>query len=212
MARWHASQHERKDSDFARMPNIWASTIFYSTGPGFWGLMEGPEVDDTLRETYWGKDGTWPRGDDSHGGVMSSSLSFNPGTSASTQASQNPWAQAQSQFQQLGQALSSGNLSAAQAAFSALQQNAPQGGQSSQNAQGSSAQSPMAALSQALQSGNLSAAQQAFSQIQQAQGQHHHHHHGSQSGSSSDSSTSTASTTATSATSGTTGTTVNLTA
>jgi len=101
---------------------------------------------------------------------MSSSLSFNPGTSASTQASQNPWAQAQSQFQQLGQALSSGNLSAAQAAFSALQQNAPQGGQSSQNAQGSSAQSPMAALSQALQSGNLSAAQQAFSQIQQAQG------------------------------------------
>jgi hypothetical protein len=115
-------------------------------------------------------------------------LSVTSSTSALSTINQNPWAQQKSEFQQLGQALQSGNLAGAQQAFSALQQNAPQG-PSGQSAQGNSSQSPFAALGQALQSGNLSAAQQAFSQLQQAGGHHHHRHHGSQ-GSSSSTSTS----------------------
>jgi outer membrane protein assembly factor BamD (BamD/ComL family) len=139
---------------------------------------------------------------------MSSGLNFNPSTSATQSASQTQWAQAKSEFQQLGQALSSGDLSAAQSAFNALQQNAPQGA-SSQSGQGNAGQSPFAALGQALQSGNLSAAQQAYSQIQQTKGQHRHHHQGE---SQSSDSTAAAATPAVPDASGTTGTSVNVTA
>jgi hypothetical protein len=89
------------------------------------------------------------------------------------------WSQANNPFQQLSQALASGNLSAAQQAFAAIQQNAPQGS-TAQNGQGSTLQNAFTALGQALQSGNLAAAQQAFTQLQQAGG-HHHHHHGQES-------------------------------
>jgi len=94
--------------------------------------------------------------------------------------------QFQQDFQQLGQALQSGNLSAAQSDFATLQQLAPQGQSSS--AASAQAGSPIAQqfsqLSQDLQSGNISAAQQAYTTIQQnfqnqqtGQTQTHHHHH-----------------------------------
>jgi outer membrane protein assembly factor BamD (BamD/ComL family) len=94
--------------------------------------------------------------------------------------------QFQQQFQQLGQDLQSGNLSAAQADFTTLQQDNPQ--VASNN--GAQNNSPIAQafnqLSQDLQSGNISGAQQQYTTIQQdfqsaAQNQgvaHHHHDHG----------------------------------
>lgn len=92
------------------------------------------------------------------------------------------------EFQQLGQDLQAGNLSAAQSDFATLQQLGPQN-QSNSTAQNSN---PIAQafeqLSQDLQSGNVSAAQQDFATIQQdfqnmssqaqVQGTAHHHHHG----------------------------------
>jgi hypothetical protein len=108
-----------------------------------------------------------------------SSLSVSSITTNPYQAASQGLGTGQSQLQQLGLALQSGNLAAAQQAFSALPQNAAQGGTSSTGGSTSN-QSSLAALGQALQSGNLAAAQQAFSQVQQAGG-HHHHHHGSHS-------------------------------
>jgi outer membrane protein assembly factor BamD (BamD/ComL family) len=96
------------------------------------------------------------------------------GSTQSTQ--QSPWAQRKNLFDQLGQALQKGDLKAAQTAFAALQQNAPQGPPPTQDGQGNGAQSRFTALADALQKGDLAGAQQAFSQIQQARGQHHHHH------------------------------------
>lgn len=103
------------------------------------------------------------------------------------------------EFQQLGQDLQSGNLSAAQSDFATLQQLAPQNS-STASTSSTSSSSPITQafqqLAQDLQSGNLSGAQQDFSTIQQdfqsqaaqSQGQrtegHHHHHHGGGGGSS----------------------------
>jgi outer membrane protein assembly factor BamD (BamD/ComL family) len=92
--------------------------------------------------------------------------------------------QVQQEFQQLGQDLQSGNLSAAQADFATLQTLGPQ------TTAGSSTQStnPISQmfnqLSQDLQSGNISAAQQDYTKIQQdfqsaSAHKHHHHHSGS---------------------------------
>ena len=105
----------------------------------------------------------------------------------STQAS--AFKQRQQDLQALGQALSSGNLSAAQGAFASLMKELhglrqPQiqpTGQSTLNSL-NSVQSALQALGQALSSGNLSAAQSAFATLQQdmqnaAQAHHHHHHH-----------------------------------
>jgi outer membrane protein assembly factor BamD (BamD/ComL family) len=93
---------------------------------------------------------------------ISSSTLFN----YSTQNVQNTMQQYQQEFQQLGQDLQSGNLSAAQADFATLQQLAPT--TSASRAQSSS---PIAQefnrLSQDLQAGNLSAAQQDYATIQQ---------------------------------------------
>ncbi len=86
----------------------------------------------------------------------------------------------QNEFQQLAQDLQAGNLTQAQSAFAALQQNAPAGAVS-----GSPLSQAFSVLGQDLQSGNLTGAQQAFSNIQQdfqqaaqqtGQGHHHHHH------------------------------------
>jgi outer membrane protein assembly factor BamD (BamD/ComL family) len=93
----------------------------------------------------------------------------------------------QQEFQQLGEDLQSGNLSAAQADFATLQSLSPQA--SSSSSASSSGQSTyllaqaFSQLSSDLQAGNLSAAQQDYSTIQQdLQSQetqtHHHHHHG----------------------------------
>jgi hypothetical protein len=105
-------------------------------------------------------------------------------------AVQNSYQQRRAEFQQLGQALQSGDLSAAQQDFAELTQTSSgqtQGVPTAQSAQ--SAKSQMVAqefnnLGQALGSGDLVRAQQAYSQMQQdvqgaqqTQGHHHHHHH-----------------------------------
>lgn len=91
------------------------------------------------------------------------------------------------EFQQLGEDLQSGNLSAAQSDFAALQQLGPK-----TNAVSSGPVSrPLAAafqqLAEDLQSGNLPAAQQDYSTIKQDIQNHvaqmrHHHHGGGESG------------------------------
>jgi outer membrane protein assembly factor BamD (BamD/ComL family) len=122
-------------------------------------------------------------------GILSSSL-----FSSNSQAL-SPQQQFQKEFQRLGQALQSGNLSAAQSDFATLQQT------SSSPSASASTSSPIAQafsqLGKDLQSGNLSAAQQDFSKIQQdtqsqsPQTHHHHHHHGGGGGGGSSSSQST---------------------
>lgn len=115
-------------------------------------------------------------------GVSSSNL-----FDASNQTTQNSMQQFRKEFQQLGQDLQSGNITAAQSDFVTLQQIGSQStGSATSSAQSNS---PLAQafnqLAQDLKSGNVSAAQQDFSQIQQAmqnQGSQstrgHHHHHG----------------------------------
>lgn len=94
------------------------------------------------------------------------------------------------EFQQLGQDLQSGNLSAAQQDFASLQQLGPQSNSSSASQSNNPIAQAFSQLSQDLQSGNLSAAQQDYSKIQQdlqtsaAQGHHHHHHGGGANGAS----------------------------
>jgi hypothetical protein len=91
-------------------------------------------------------------------------------------------------FTDLANALSSGNLSAAQSAFSAIQQLQPGrfgAAPSSTSAGSTGSTSPIsadfAALGKALQSGDLNGAQAALKQLQQDLGSarqaHHHHHH-----------------------------------
>ena len=93
-----------------------------------------------------------------------------------------PYRQTRTDFQSLSQALQSGNLSAAQSAYAALQQDQQNGPQPPAN-------SPLAndfnALGQALQSGDLSGAQQSlaavksdFQSLRQARGGHRGGHKG----------------------------------
>ena len=109
-----------------------------------------------------------------------------------TQSAQNKFQQIQSQFQQLGQDLQSGNLAQAQADFATLTQELPSAQQQSSAATStSSIAQAFQTLGQDLQAGNLAAAQQDFATIQQdaqqasASGQtqtyHHGHHHGASS-------------------------------
>lgn len=110
-------------------------------------------------------------------GILSSGL-FN----YAAQSVNNNVQQFRQEFQQLGQDLQSGNLSAAQTDFATLQQSQAQSSSSAQS------NSPIAQdfkqLSQDLQSGSVPAAQQDFAKIQQdlqsraAQGHGHHHHGG----------------------------------
>jgi len=112
-------------------------------------------------------------------GISSSSF-FDYGS----QSLQNNLQQFQKEFQQLGQDLQSGNLSAAQSDFATLQQYAPQTSSSSSSQSSNPIAQEFSQLSQDLQSGNLSAAQSDYSTIQQdfqsaaTQGHHHHHHGG----------------------------------
>jgi outer membrane protein assembly factor BamD (BamD/ComL family) len=111
-------------------------------------------------------------------GILGSSLS-----SLNTQNITSPRQQFQQELQQLGQDLQAGNLSAAQADFATLQQNAPAGSTTSTQSNNPIAQA-FTQLGKDLQSGNLSAAQQDYSTIQQdvqsqsSQVQQHHRHHG----------------------------------
>ncbi len=107
-----------------------------------------------------------------------------------TQGTQNNFQKLQQEFQQLGQDLQSGNLSASQSDFATLQSLQPQSISTSSSQSNNPIAQAFSQLSQDLQSGNLSAAQQDYATIQQdfqsqaAQGQnqatqgHHHHHHG----------------------------------
>lgn len=122
-------------------------------------------------------------------GISSSSL-----FDYSNQSVQNKMEKIQKEFQQLGQDLQSGNLSAAQSDFATLQQLAPQNSSTASTSSTSSSSSIAQAfqqLAQDLQSGNLSGAQQDFATIQQdfhsqaaqtqgqqTEGHHHHHRHG----------------------------------
>ena len=101
--------------------------------------------------------------------IASSSGAYQPPQS-------NPLQQLRSSFNQLTQSLGSGDLSAAQQAFSALQQNLPPG---QQNGSGPFA-SALQQIGQSLQSGDLSGAQKALASLQQNGKAHHHghHHHG----------------------------------
>jgi hypothetical protein len=102
---------------------------------------------------------------------------------------QNQMEQMQKEFQQLGQDLQSGNMSAAQSDFATLTQLDPNLATSSTSSTSSASttnnpiEQAFAQLAQDLQSGNLSAAQQDYSTIQQdmqsasATHGHHHHHH-----------------------------------
>ena len=86
-------------------------------------------------------------------------------------------------FQQLGQDLKSGNLSAAQTDFATLQQLDPLAAPTA-SAQGNPIAQAFGQLSQDLGAGNLSAAQQDFTTIQQdftsrtGMAQQHHHANG----------------------------------
>ncbi|MFZ0801432.1 MAG: hypothetical protein WBQ09_17640 [Terriglobales bacterium] len=114
-------------------------------------------------------------------GILSSSL-FNSNSQAVTSSQQ----QFQKEFQQLGQALQSGNLSAAQSDFATLQQSSSSSGITASTSTGNAVTQAFSQLGKDLQSGNISAAQQDFATIQQdtqsqstqASGHHHHHHHG----------------------------------
>jgi len=115
-------------------------------------------------------------------GILSSNL-FN----YNTQNVQSQMQQFRQEFQQLGQDLQSGNLTAAQADFATLQQLSPQGSSSATSSSSNPIAQAFNQLSQDLQSGNLSAAQQDYSTIQQDFQSHaaahgHHHHGGGSSG------------------------------
>jgi len=116
-------------------------------------------------------------------GISSSSF-----LSYSTQDVQSKVKQMQQDFQQLGQDLESGNLSAAQSDFATLQQLTPQKNSSSSAQSNNPIAQAFNQLSQDLQAGNLSGAQQDYSTIQkdfqnQATKTRGHHHHHSESGS-----------------------------
>ena len=112
-------------------------------------------------------------------GISSSSL-YN----YTNQTLQSNMKQIQQEFQQLGQDLQSGNLSAAQSDFATLEQLMPQNNSISSAQSNNPIAQAFSQLSQDLQAGNLSAAQQDYSTIQQdfqnqgAQMHGHHHHRG----------------------------------
>jgi outer membrane protein assembly factor BamD (BamD/ComL family) len=115
-------------------------------------------------------------------GILSSSLS-----TYNSQTVQSKMQQFQQEFQQLGQDLKSGNLSAAQSDFATLQQSGPQANSTASAQSTDPIVQAFNQLSTDLKSGNTTAAQQDYATIQkdfqnqgtQSQGAHsHHHHHG----------------------------------
>ena len=96
--------------------------------------------------------------------------------------------QVRADFQALGNALKSGDVSSAQDAFTKLQKDAPWianalNGQNGQNTSSNTASDNLASLASALQSGDLSGAQKAFTALQQAAPHGHRHpHKGSEGG------------------------------
>jgi hypothetical protein len=99
-------------------------------------------------------------------------MSISPASSGVSGAGM--WQQQRQGFNQLSQALSSGNLDAAKQAFSALSAKSPTAA--------ADPNSPLGKLGAALQSGDVNAAQQAFAAMRS--GHHHHHQDAAASGSS----------------------------
>lgn len=126
---------------------------------------------------------------------MGMSIGSGASSSAANVAGASKWQNQRQNFNQLAQALQSGNLDAAKQAFSSL---------SSNSKTASDPNSPIAKLGQAIQTGDVNAAQQAFASLRAG----HHHHHGADSQSSGVSSTSSPQL----ATAGSIGTTINTTA
>jgi len=99
---------------------------------------------------------------------------------SSTATNQSSSSSAQAEFQQLGQDLQSGNLSAARQDFATIEQNVRQrtsqiihhhhhfSGGGSQSSSANSLAEDFGTLGQDLQSGNISGAQSAFAQLQQS--------------------------------------------
>ena len=93
------------------------------------------------------------------------------------------------EFQQLGTDLQSGNLTAAQADFAALQKMQPQPPARSSTPGSNPITQDFNQLAADLKAGNTTAAQQDFTKLQQdfqsqgTQTHHHHHHHGGSSNS-----------------------------
>ena len=85
--------------------------------------------------------------------------------SAGATPQDNPYAQVRQAFNQLSNALQSGNLTAAQSAYNTLE--------SSPIAQNGPLAQALQQIGQDLQSGDISGAQQALSQLQQQQPAHH---------------------------------------
>ena len=141
------------------------------------------------------------------------SISSIGSTAGLSSAWQNTFQQRRQDFNQLAQALQSGDLSGAQKAFADLQSLQQNNSGTNPNSNGSPIQNDFAALGQALQSGNLSQAQSDFTQLQNDlqtafqnqsgsqgtsgthRGHHHHHHHSEASSQDSSGSTSTDTTT-----------------
>lgn len=84
--------------------------------------------------------------------------------STSQMSGSNPMAQMKQNFDNLGSALSSGNIDDAKKAFAKLQKNAPSGGDGK-------TPSEITDLKNALDSGDLKAAQEAYSKIQEKKSQ-----------------------------------------
>lgn len=98
---------------------------------------------------------------------MSMQVSSTSAQTMAQSASINNWQQRRQDMQQLAQALLSGDLGAAQSAYSTLTRDFPN--------IASNPNSPLAQVGQALQSNSVSGAQSAFAAIHHG----HHHHHSS---------------------------------
>jgi hypothetical protein len=101
---------------------------------------------------------------------ISSSSYYPIDTSFATTSAQTNMQQIQSEFQQLGSDLQSGNLTQAQQDYATLSQSLPSSGQNSSNP----LMQDLNTVNQDLQSGNLAGAQQAFANLDS----HLKHHHG----------------------------------
>jgi hypothetical protein len=98
-----------------------------------------------------------------------------------TQTTQSRMQQFRQVFQQLGQDLQSGNLSAAQSDILTLQQSVLPAASTTASSSKNCLAQDFSQLSKDLQSGNLSAAQKDYSAVQQDfrnRTAHRHHHHG----------------------------------
>jgi hypothetical protein len=100
---------------------------------------------------------------------------------SNTQTTQSRTQQFRQVFQQLGQDLQSGNLSAAQSDISTLQQSVLPAASPTPSSSKNCLAQDFSQLSKDLQSGNISAAQKDYSAVQQDfrnRTAHRHHHHG----------------------------------